>query len=106
MLGREIVNLARYLSVNIARVEHQDLVAALSGLGAVEEPQLARDSACIEEIGPYGDHHVHVAGLDDLLAHLLLTVPGARCLRGHDKAGAAGLAQAAPEIGNPKVVAV
>src|ERR1700726_2148846 len=81
LLGREVVNLTRYLSVNIARVEHQHLVAALGRLGAVEEPQLTWDGACIEEIGAYGDHYIHITGLDDLLAHLLLAVPGTRCLR-------------------------
>ena len=75
-------------------------------LGAVEVPQLAGDGAGVEEVGADGDHHVHVAGLDDLLAHLLLAVPGAGGLRGHDEAGAALLVQVAPEVGDPEVVAV
>src|SRR5205807_573757 len=106
LLGREIVNLARYLSVNIARVEHQHLVAALSGLGAVEEPQLTWHGARVEEIGADGDHYVYIPGLQNLFAHLLLAVPCARCLRGHDKARATGLVQVAPEVGDPEVVAV
>jgi len=41
----------------------------------INEPQLAGDSAGIEEIGADRDHHVHVARLDDLLAHLLRAMP-------------------------------
>ena len=51
LFGREVVYLPRNLPVNVARVEHQHLVAALNWLGAVEEPQLAWDGARVEEVG-------------------------------------------------------
>ena len=89
LLRREVVNLARDLAVDVARVDHQHLVAALGGLALVEVPQLARHGAGVEEVGADGDHHVHVAGLDDLAADLGLAVPGAAGLRRHDEAGAA-----------------
>ncbi len=43
---------------------------------------------------------------DRTAAHVLFAVPGAGGLRGHDKTGAALLAQVAPEVGDPEVVAV
>ena len=89
LLGREVVNLARDLPVDVARVEHQHLVAAVGGLALVEVPQLAGHGAGVKEVGADGDHHVHVAGLDDLAADLGLAVAGAGGLRRHDKAGAA-----------------
>ena len=106
LLRRKVVDLARDLAVDVARIEHQHLVAARGRFGAVEVPQLAGDGAGVEEVGADGDHHVHVAGLDDLPAHLLLAVPGAGGLRGHDEAGAARWVQVAAEVGNPEVVAV
>src|SRR5262249_1963079 len=89
LLGREVVNLARDLAIDLACINHQALVVALGRLGAVEEPQLTGDRAAIEEIGADGNDHVYVTGLDDLLTDLLLTVPGARGLRRHDEAGTA-----------------
>ena len=77
-----------------------------SGLGPVEEPQLAGDGAGVEKVGADGDHHIHIAGLDDLLSHVLFAMPGAGCLRGHDEAGAALFVQVAPEVGDPEVIAV
>ena len=108
LLRRELIDLARAFHelADAAGVEHQHLVLAVGGLVAVEVPQLARHGAGVEEAALDGDHHVHVAGLDDLLADLLLAVAGAGGLRGHDEAGAALVVQVAPEIGNPEVVAV
>src|SRR6266545_5281656 len=106
MLGREVVDLARDLAVDVASVEHQDLVLALGGLGPVEVPELARDGARVKEVGANGDHHVHIAGLDDLAAYLLLAVPGTRSLGGHHEAAAPLVAQITPEVGDPEVVAV
>ena len=87
LLRREIVDLAGHLAVDVARVDHQHLVAPLLRLASVEVPQFARDGAGVEEVGADGDHHVHVAGLDDLAPHLRLAVPGAGRLRRHDKPG-------------------
>ena len=87
LLGAEVVDLARHLPIDVARVDHQHLVAVLLGLGAVEKPQLAGHRAGVEEVGSDGDHHLHVAGLDQLSAHLGFAVAGARCLRGHDETG-------------------
>ena len=69
-------------------------------------PQLAGDGAGVEEVGPDGNHHVHVAGLDELAPHIRLAVAGAGCLRRHDETGAALGAKVAVEVGNPQVVAV
>ena len=106
LLGREVINLPGHFPVDIPGIDHEHLVLALRGLGPVEVPQLARNGASVEEVRADGDHHVHVTGLDDLLAHLLLAVPGARRLGGHDEPGAALLVQIAPEVGDPEVVAV
>src|SRR5262249_413581 len=101
VLRREVVDLTRDLTIDLACVKHQHLIFALGELGAVEEPQLTWDSASVEEIGADGDDHVYVTGLDDLLTHLLLALPGARGLRRHDEAGTALLVQVAPEVGDP-----
>ena len=106
LLGREVVDLPRDLAVDVAGVDHQHLVPALGGLRPVEVPQLAGNGAGVEEVRADGDHHVHVARLDDLPADLLLAVPGAGGLGGHDETGAALLVQVAPEVGDPEVVAV
>src|SRR4030095_15375341 len=106
LLWGEVVDRARDLAIDLTRVKHQHLVFALSGLGAVEEPQLAGDGTRVEEIGADGDDYVHVTSLDNLLTHLLLAVPGARGLRRHDEAGAALVIPIAPEVGDPQIVAV
>ena len=81
LLGGEIVDLARDLSVDVAGVDHEHLVAAVRGLATVEVPKLARDGAGIEEVGADGNHHVYIAGLDQLAADFGLGVAGATGLR-------------------------
>ncbi len=82
------------------------LIAPIGGLAFVEVPQLAWDGAGVEEVGADRDHHVDVAGFDELAAHLGLAVPCATGLRGHDEAGAALRPEVAVEVGNPEVVTV
>ncbi len=106
LLGGEVVDLARDLAVDVARVDHQHLVFVRLGFVAVEEPQLAGHGAGVEEVRADGDHGVHVAGLHQLLPHLGLAAAGAGGLRGHDEAGAALVAQVAVEVADPDVVAV
>jgi len=62
------------------RVDHEHAIAAFFGLAAVEVPELASHGAGVEEIGADGNHHVHVAGLDQLAADISLSVAGAACL--------------------------
>ena len=98
--------IARHVPVDAARVDHQHLVAVRRGLGAVQEPQLARHGAGVEEVLADGDHHIDGAGLHQLAPHRGLAAAGARRLRRHDEAGAAGLVQIAVEVADPDVVAV
>ena len=49
-------------------------------LGAVEEPQLARHGASVEEVAANIDHDINRAGLDHLAPHQRLIPPGARRL--------------------------
>lgn len=102
------VNGARHLAVYVARVEHQDLVAALLVplLGAVEEPQLARHGSRVEEVAADVDHHVDGPGLDDLLSDGGLVAARARRLGRHDDARTAVLVQVAVEVREPQVVGV
>ena len=106
MLRREVINLARDLAVDIARVEHQYLVAAPRRLGPIEVPELAGHATGVEEIGADGDHHIHIAGLDQLAAHFLLAMPGAGSLRRHHEASAARRIQIAPEVRDPEIIAI
>ena len=78
----------------------------LFGLGAVEKPQLAGNGAGVKEVGTDGDHHIHIAGLDELLADLGLAAAGAGSLGRHDEPGPSVLIQVAVEITDPDVVAV
>ena len=106
LLRRELMDLARAFHelADAAGVEHQDLIFAAGGFVAVEMPQLARNSAGVEEAAFDGDHHVHVAGLDELLADGLFVVAAAGGLGGHNEAGAARGGEVAPEVGNPEVI--
>ena len=106
LLGREVVDLACDLAVGIAHIEHQHLIAALRGLNAVEEPKFAGDGACVEEVGADRDHYVHVAGFYYFFPHVLLSMPSAGSLRGHDESCSTSFAQVAPEVGDPQVVSV
>ena len=108
LLGAEVEDGTRDLAVDIARIEHQDAIGPLgvSFLRAVEKPELAGHGAGVEEVAADIDHHVHGAGLDQLLPHLGLVPPGAGGLRRHDDAGPAGLVQVAVEIGEPQVVGI
>ena len=106
LLRAEVVNLAGDLAVDVAGVEHQHLVAALRRLAPVEKPRLAGHGAGVEEVGADSDHHVHIAGFDDLPAHLRLAVPGAGRLGRHDEPGPALLVQIAVKVGDPEIVAV
>ena len=92
--------------MDVARVDHQHLLPPLGGLGLVEEPQLARHRARVEETGADRHHHVQVARLDQLPAHLRFLAARRRRLRGHDEPGPAGVVQVAVEVGDPEVVAV
>ena len=69
-------------------------------------PEFAGDRAGIEEIGTDGDHHIDIAGFNNLPAHLGLAMTTAGGLGGHNKSGPALLAQIAMEIGDPEVIAV
>ena len=106
LLGREVVDLARHLPVDVAGVDHQHLPPPLDGLGLVEEPQLARHRTRVEETGADRHHHVQVARLDQLPAHLRFPDARRRRLRGHDEPGPARVVQVAVEVGDPEVVAV
>ena len=106
LLGREIVDLACDLAVDIARIDHQHLVSVLFRLVSVQEPQLAGHGPGIEEVGADSDHDVHVAGLDELLAHLGLVPARTGGLGGHDEPGPAPLIEVAVEVTDPDVVAV
>jgi len=106
LLRGEIVDLARDFSKDVARVEHQHLVVVVGALGAVEEPQFARHRARVEEIRADRDHHIDIAGVDDLAPHFFLAMAGTGGLRGHHEAGAAEVVQVAPEIRDPQVIAV
>ena len=46
-------------------------------LRAVEEPELARHRARVEEVAANIDHHIDRAGLDQLLAHRRLVAASA-----------------------------
>src|SRR5207244_459693 len=85
----EVVDLTRHLPEDLARVDHENLVAALLGLALVEVPELAGHRARVEEVRADRDHDVDVAGLDDLAPDLSLGMARARRLRRHDKPGAA-----------------
>ena len=106
LFGAEVADLARHLAVDGARVDHQHLVAVRLGLGAIQEPQLARHGAGVEEVGADGDHHVHVAAFHQLAPDLGLGAAGAGRLRGHHEAGPAARVQVAVEVTDPHVVAV
>lgn len=108
LLGAEIADRAGDLAEDVARVEHQHIVApgCIPLLRPVEEPKLARHGAGVEEVATEIDHHIDRPGLDELLPHRRLVPPGARRLRGHHDARAAVLVQVAVEIGQPKVIGV
>ena len=106
LLRAEVVDLAGDLAVDVARVDHEHLVAVRLRLVPIEEPQLAGHGAGVEEVGADGDHDIHIAGLDQLLAHLGLVAAGAGRLGRHDEAGAALFVQVAIEVADPEVVAV
>jgi hypothetical protein len=106
LLGGEVVDLARDFAVDGAGIEHEHGVAAGLRFAFVEVPEFAGDGASVEKVGADGNHHVHIAGLDEFAADLGLAVAGAAGLRGHDEAGAAGGIEVAPEVGNPEVVSV
>ena len=110
MFGREVVDLARDLAIDVAGVARQHTVrSSLPGpvprrgrgegaFGAVEEPQLAGDGPALEEVGADADHHVHAAGLDDLPAYSLSPCPALEAWEDMTKpAGAALRVQVAPE---------
>lgn len=75
-------------------------------LGFVEEPQRDRQGNGVKEVGANGDHDVHSAGLDDLLADFLLGVTRIACAVCHDESGPALRGKCRVELLNPKVVAV
>jgi hypothetical protein len=106
LLRGEVVNLAGHLPVDVPGVDYQHLVAPVLRLVAVEVPQLARYRPRVEEVVPDRDHHVHVAGLNDLSAHLGLAVPGARYLRRHHESGPPLGVQVAVEVGDHSRISV
>ena len=106
LLRAEVVDLARHLTVDVARVDHQHLVAARLGFGAVEKPQLARHGAGIKKVGANGNHDVRVAGFHQLPAYLGLAAACAGRLGRHDETGPPRFIQVPVEVADPDVVAV
>ena len=95
------------LAEDVAGVEEEHLVGAGGlALAPVEEPEGAGQGDGVEEVGADGDHHIHGAGFDELLADLQLRAAGVGGGVGHDEAGAAGVVQGAVEELNPEVVGV
>ena len=81
LFGAEVVDLACHLTVDMTGVEHQYLVVVGLGFILIEEPQLARHRAGVEEIGADIDHGIHMPTLDQRLTHLGILPPRAGCLR-------------------------
>ena len=86
--------------------EQHRVLARGAGLGLVEEPQRHRQGDGVEEVGADRDHHVDRAGLDELLADLLLGVAGVASGVGHDEAGPALGVERRVELLDPQVVRV
>ena len=76
------------------------------GLALVEEPEGAGQRDGVEHVRADGDHHVHGAAFDELLAEFLLGGAGVGGGVGHDEAGAALVVQRGVEELNPEVIGV
>jgi hypothetical protein len=72
----EIVNLTGDFAVDVAGIEHQYLIAALFRLPLIKVPEFAGHGAGVKEVGANRDHHIDVAGLNQLAPYLGLAVPG------------------------------
>ena len=106
LLVGEHVRARRHHVVDVARVDHQHLVLQVLGLALVEEPQRAGQAARVEELGADGHHHVHVAGLHQLLADIAVLVACVGRAGRHHEAGPTGVVQVAVEVLDPQAVGV
>ena len=71
LLGFKLAVGAVDLGVDVAGVEEKDLVVAVgAGLAFVQEPEGAGQGYGVEKVGTDGDHDIHGAGFDELLADL------------------------------------
>jgi hypothetical protein len=69
-------SIARPCDIYCARPHHHVIAAALVLLlRPVEEPELARNGACVEKVTANIDHHIDRASLDELLARPRATIP-------------------------------
>ena len=102
----EHMRAGRHHVVHIAGVEHQHFVAQRGGFALVEKPQRARQAAGVEELVANGQHHIHVAGVGQLLADVAVFVAGIGGAGGHDETGAATAVEVGIEILDPQAVGV
>jgi len=95
-------------SVDVARIQHQDMVRAfrVALFRAIEKPKLAGQGLGIEKVAADIDHYIDSARLYQLPAHDRLIPSGAGRLGRHDHASAAVFVQIAVEIGHSQVVGV
>ncbi len=98
---------AVHLAIDVAGIDKEHGIGALRlRLPAVEEPEGARQRDGVEHVRADGDHHIHCACLDQLLAQFLFAAAGVRGGVGHDEASAApGIERRIEEL-NPEVVGV
>ena len=98
---------AVHLPVDVAGINEQHRVGATTfAFALVEEPECAGERDGVEEVRADGDHHVHGAAFDELVAEFLFGGAGVGGGVGHDEAGPALFIERGVEQLNPEVIGV
>ena len=101
-----LVEGAVHHGVIIPGVDEEHLVPQGFLLSFIKEPQRTGQALGVEKVVAHADHDIHMPGLHQLLADILVLALAVGGGGGHNKAGAAVLVQVGVEIGNPQVVGV
>ena len=101
-----LIESAIYHRIIIAGVDEQNVVQQFFPLALIEEPKGARQALGIKEVVADTDHHIHMAGLYQLLADVLVFSLAVRGGGGHHKTSPAMLVQVRVKIGDPEIVCI
>ena len=90
----------------ITGINKEHLIANVSILIAIKEPQRARQRERIEEVVAYTHHHIHITCANKLFTNITILIGTISSRAGHHKACTSMVIQISIEIADPKIVGI